>query len=175
MNLKRVVMLATISSCVSFGVATIPAFASSNTTVKALTHVMNHQDTTIVAGQCTPITSSGPVWAYDNLSLQLVATPTDDAGNYSVTITAHGSFSAMSNPVTGECANFSGSVDGWITYLVQSPTAPDPANLPSQLDGSLHQSQILNQFFGGSATITGGGSYSYTYNRVNGGKYIQVG
>ena len=174
MNLKRAVALATISSCVSIGVVAIPAFASSNTTVKAVTHVMNHQDTTNVAGPCTQITDSGPVWAYDNLSLQLVATPTDVAGNYSVTITAHGSFSAMSNPVTGECANFSGSVDGWITYLVQSTTAPDPANLPSQSDGSLHQSEILNQFFGGNAAITGS-SYSYTYNRVNGGKYTQEG
>jgi hypothetical protein len=175
MNLKRAVALATFSSCVSFGVVAIPAFASSNTTVKAVTHVMNHQDTTSVAGPCTLDTNSGPVWAYDNLSLQLAATPTDNPGNYSVTITAHGSFSAMSNPVTGECSNFSGSVDGSITYLVHSTTAPDPANLPSQSDGSLHQGQILNQFFGGNATITGGGSYSYTYNRVNGGKYIQTG
>ena len=175
MNLKRVVAIVAVSSCVSLGVVTMPAFASPNTSVKTVTHVMNHPDTTNVSGLCTLATDNGPVWAYDNLSLQLAATPTDNAGDYNVTITAHGSFSAFSDPITGACSNFNGSVDGWITYLVHSTTAPDPANLPSHSDGSLHQGQILNQFFGGNAAIIGGGSYSYTYNQVDGGKYTQVG
>jgi hypothetical protein len=118
---------------------------------------------------------NGPVWAYDNLSFRLTATPESGPGNYSVTITAHGSFSQIADPNTGACASGNGSVDGSITYDVSSTTSPDKKNVPAQSPGDTSQGAILNEFFDGNATIVGGGHYSYTYNRVDGGRYTQVG
>ena len=140
-------------------------------TVKAVVHSSHHADTTSIVGACTVDSAGGPVWAYDNLSLQLSAVPHGDA-LYSVTITAHGSFDAISNPITGACYTGHGSVDGWLNYEVSSATAPDPANLPAQVDGTLGQGAILNAFFGGDATIVGGGTYSYSSNQIDGTKYI---
>jgi hypothetical protein len=69
------------------------------------------------------------VWVQDKLSFQLSAVPkgTDPiSGNpaYLVTITAHGSFAATSEPNTGACYTGTGSVNSWLTYEVSSPTAP---------------------------------------------------
>ena len=150
------------------------ASAAPARTVKAVTHAQDHADTTSLSGPCTASSDNGPVWAYDNLSLQLSAV-SDGTDSYLVTITAHGSFAAFADPNTGDCVSTHGSVDGSLNYEVSSPTAPDPANLPAQVSGSLGQGQILNQFFGGNATITGGGHYSYAYNRIDGGKYTQIG
>lgn len=141
-------------------------------TVTAVTHSSHHADTTSIAGDCTVASAGGPVWAYDNLSLRLSAVPTG-TNHYSVTITAHGNFDAISNPITGACYTGHGSVDGWLKYEVSSATAPDPANLPAQVDGTLGQGAILNAFFDGNATIVGGGTYSYSYNQIDGSKYIQ--
>ena len=141
----------------------------------AVTHTSDHPDTTSVAGPCTVDTPNGPVWANDNLSLRFTVIPETAPNTYSVTITGHGSFAAFSNPITGACYTGRGSVDGWLQYDVTSSTPPDPANLPAQEPGNLGQGAILNQLFGGNASITGGGSYSYTYTLVDGSKYTQVG
>jgi hypothetical protein len=148
--------------------------AASPKQVTAVTHSSPHPDTTNNAGDCTLASDGGPVWAYDNLSLRLVATPGATAGDYSVTIFANGSFQAFANPNTGACYNRNGSVDGWYTLDVQSAAAPDPKNLPSQVPGSMSQGSIVNMLFGGSATVTGQ-HYSYTYNQIDGGKYVQNG
>ena len=141
----------------------------------AVTHTSDHPDTTSVSGPCTVDSPGGPVWAHDNLSLRFGVTPEAAPDTYSVTITAHGSFAAFSNPITGACYTGHGSVNGWLQYDVSSSTPPDPANLPAQEPGDLGQGAILNQLFGGNASIVGGGHYSYTYTLVDGTKYTQVG
>jgi hypothetical protein len=158
----------------AFFVAASVAFAAPKT-VTAVTHSSNHPDTTSVSGPCTVSSGGGPVWAYDNLSLRLTVTPEDSPGNYSVTITAHGSFDAFADPTTGACYTGHGGVDGWLQWDVQSSTPPDPASLPSQVPGDTSQSAIMNQLFDGNATIVGGGHYNYTYTKVNGSKYTQAG
>lgn len=151
------------------------AFAGQVRTVTAVTHTSDHPDTTSVSGPCTVASPGGPVWAHDNLSLRLSVTPETGPGNYSVTITAHGSFKAIADPTTGVCYTGSGSVDGWLQYDVTSSTPPDPKNLPAREPSDMTQGQILDQLFAGNATIVGGGHYSYTYNRIDGGKYTQIG
>ena len=106
--------------------------------------------------------------------LQFSVTPETGPGNYSVTIYAHGSFQAFADPNTGACATFNGSVDGSIQYDVSSTSAPDPSALPAQSPNT-SQGTMLSELFDGNATMVGGGHYSYTYNRVDGGKYIQNG
>jgi hypothetical protein len=163
-----------------FGVVVLLALAGAGTAVaapgkiSATTHSNPHADTTSVGGPCAGVSDNGPVWAYDNLSFKLTATA-DGPGSYAVTIAANGSFKAFSDPVTGDCASFNGSVDGWYQLEVLSPVAPDGKNLPSQVPGSMGQGAIVAAFFGGNATSINGGSYYYTYNRVDGGKYIQQG
>lgn len=170
---KLLLLPATATGLAVMAVMT-PAGAAPKT-VTAVTHSSNHPDTTSVSGSCTVDSPGGPVWAYDNLSLKFSVTPTGDPNTYSVTITANGSFSAFADPNTGACLTTRGSVDGSLSEVVSSATAPDPSNLPAQSDGSLSQGALLNQLFGSSTTFVSGGHYSYTYNRIDGGKYTQVG
>lgn len=166
-----------IGTVAALGLGGAPALASPGHSqdVSAVTHTMNHPDTTSVSGPCTGTSPNGPVWAYDNLSLRFEVSPETAPGDYSVTITAHGSFREIADPTTGACATGHGSVDGWIQYDVSSTTSPDPANLPAQSQADESQGQLLDQLFGGHATIVGGGHYSYSYNRVDGARYTQTG
>jgi hypothetical protein len=176
MNTRIKCAIAGVGTLAAVGLGIAPAMASSGPgTVTAVTHTQNHPDTTSVANSCAPISANGPVWAYDNLSLRFTAVP-DGTGTYSVTITAHGSFSQVASPTTGACETGAGSVDGWLNYEVSSSTPPDPANLPAQqASGDTGQGTMLNELFGGNATITGGGHYNYTYNPVDGARYTQSG
>ena len=153
----------------------LPGLAGADPgTVTAVTHDGQHSDTTSVSGPCTGTSDNGPTWATDNLSFRFSVTPETSPGNYSVKIYAHGSFQAFADPTNGACATFNGSVDGSIQYDVSSPNAPNPSLLPAQ-SPSTSQGAMLSTLFGGSAAIVGGGHYSYTYNRVDGGKYTQTG
>lgn len=166
-----------LSAVVSLGFGVVPAMAAAPGTVTAVTHTMHHPDTTSNGGACTVNSSGGPVWAYDNLSLNYSVTPTG-FDTYSVMITAHGSFNAFADPNTGACYTGHGSVNGWLQYDVTSTVAPDPAAVPAQENGSLGQTAILlTQLFGGDphAAVSGGGSYNYTYTLVDGVQYTQVG
>jgi hypothetical protein len=156
------------------GLAT-PALADSGHAVTATTHASDHPDTTSNGGPCTASSTNGPVWAYDNLALQLSASPESSPDTYSVTITAHGSFRQIADPNTGECATGHGSVDGWLQWDVSSSTPPDPANVPSQESSDVSQGDIVNQLFDGNGQIVGGGHYSYSYNQVSGSRYTQTG
>lgn len=158
----------------TLGFAAGPAFAGQSGAVNAVTHTSDHPDTTSASGPCTGSSSNGPVWAYDNLSLRVHVVP-QGGDSYAVTIYAHGSFQQIADPNTGACASGHGSVDGWYDLTVQSSTAPDPANVPSQEPGDMSQGAIVAQLFAGNATSIVGGHYSYTYNRIDGGKYTQVG
>lgn len=156
----------------------VPSLASAaQSSVKAVTHAANHPDTTSVTTGY--MSSNGPVWALDNLSIQMVATPESGPGNYSVTLTTHGSFAALANPITGAPYSGNGSVDGTITFDVLSPNSPDPKNVPAQqpqatidgsgnVSGSTSLSDMISQLFDGSAAIVGGGSYTFSYNRIPG-------
>jgi hypothetical protein len=172
---KRAIAIASLGALAALGFAVGPAVADSPSTVTAVTHTMNHPDTTSVAGTCTGISDNGPVWAYDNLSLNYsVVNTAVDA--YSVTITAHGSFNAISDPTTGDCYSGHGSVSGWIEYNVTSTTPPDPGNVLKQQIGTTGQWAILaDQLFDGNAVFASGGSYFYAYTLVNGAVYTQAG
>jgi len=156
------------------------AHASPNTgVVKVVTHSAQHEDTTgiTLAPSCGFVDPTyGPVWALDNMSVQVNSTPLG-SNQYNVTITDNGSYSAMANPLTGNCWNGSGSVNGTINYVVTSLTGINPAAVPSQETPGTHTGQILAQLFG-SGYSTNGGSYSFTYTNVPGapnGIYTQVG
>ena len=174
-HVKRIIAIVSLGAVTTLGFAAGPAMASATGTVTAVTHTMNHPDTTSVTGPCTGTSVNGPVWAYDNLSLRytVISTGTD---TYAVTITAHGSFNAIADPTTGNCYSGHGSVSGWIEYNVTSSTAPDPSNVLAQQVSTTGQFAILdNQLFDGHAVFASGGSYDYTYTNVNGVQYIQVG
>lgn len=144
--------------------------------ITAVTHASNHPDTTSVSGDATMPSPGGPVWAFDNLSIRFSVTPTGD-GTYQVVITDAGSFTGFASPTTGNADVNRGSVRGWISYDVTSPNAPDPAALPAQqpIDPSPSTSAMLSELFGGTMTITGGGSYSFSYTLVDGSVYTQTG
>jgi hypothetical protein len=143
--------------------------------VTAVTHTSDHPDTTSVSGPCTGTSGNGPTWAYDNLSRRFTVTSESAPGNYSVTITDNGSFSAFADPRTGDCYTGHGSIRGTIQFDVLSSTAPDPAALPAQMPGDVSTSATLSKLFDGNAAIVGGGHYTYTYTRVNGSVYVQSG
>jgi hypothetical protein len=166
--------IATLAALAVLGLSVASASAESPMKVTAVTHTSNHPDTTSVTGTCTGTSSNGPVWAYDNLSLRITVTPGTGPEDYAVTVTAHGSFAAIADPNTGDCYTGRGGVDGWYQLDVTSSTAPDPANLPSHVPSDETQGAIVNQLFGGSATVAGG-HYSYTYTLVDGQKYTQTG
>jgi hypothetical protein len=130
--------------------------------------------------------TGGPVWAFDNLAVRFTVTPGStglDGGNYSVTITDNGSFSAFADPTTGDAITANGSVRGTIQYDVYSSTPPARANLPAQEPGdstrdqagiasAVHTGEMLSQLFDGNAVIVGGGAYTFTY-KAGGGTYVQ--
>ena len=156
-------------------------------TVTAVTHAADHPDTCA----CTTdiLSGNGYVWAWDNLSVKFSVTPETSPGNYSVTITYSGSFSAFANPTTGAPMTGNGSVQGTIQYDVSSSSPPDPGNLPAQvpgdstrdqagISGATTTGQMLGLLFDGqSATnlIVGGGHYYFTYTLVDGTKDVQEG
>ncbi|MBO0681734.1 MAG: hypothetical protein J2P45_01150 [Candidatus Dormibacteraeota bacterium] len=173
----RKFIVATALAVGVFGFSLMAASAASGggATVKAVTHASGHPDTTSVSGPCTATSPNGPVWAYDNLSRQLTATLRPDQ-NWDVTITDHGSFAAIADPNTGDCSfTGSGSVDGYLHYVVASTGTPSAANLPAQMDGNIGSFATIQQFFGKDnlTSVVGGGEYSYSYNPVDGGVYTQ--
>ncbi len=148
------------------------ASAAPSNTVSATTHASDHPDTTSVETDFP--SPGGDVWAYDNLSLQFSAALDPSGRNlYTVTITTHGSFAAVADPISGAPYTGTGSVDGTITYEVSSPTAPSAKNLPAQEPGST-LGGMVNQLFAGKATNIVTGSYSFTYNPIEGSTYTQA-
>lgn len=133
--------------------------------VTAVTHTMNHNDTTSVSGSCTLSSPGGPVWAYDNLALKFSVTPTG-TDTYAVTIYANGNFHAIANPITGDCYTGSGSVTGWYDLTVSSSTPPDAKNLPAQEDPATTQGQMVATLFGVSSSDVTGGHYHYSYTPI---------
>jgi hypothetical protein len=163
--MKRIILTIAAAAAVLTGsvAAAAPAFASSGpATVKVVVHAADHLDTTNVCGVNDP----DCVWAHDNLSRQIVATPNGD-GSWTVLITDNGSFAGTVDPMSGGLLDSNGPVSGTYQLTVTGGT-PDAKNLPSQ-QGTMGTTAMINQLFGGSATVTGG-PYHYSYQ--NGG-YVQ--
>jgi hypothetical protein len=152
----------------------VAASAAPSGIVTATTHSSNHPDTTNNSGPGTTPSDNGPVWAHDNLSLQLSAVP-DGQNSYQVTVIAHGSFAANADPYSGEIYTGNGSVTGTLSYEVSSPIPPSAKNLPAQEPGSAHMGTIVNDFFGENATNVAMNSYSFSYTPIDGGTYTQAG
>jgi hypothetical protein len=145
--------------------------------VSAVTHAFGHPDTTSVTGPATVASPGGPVWAHDNLTFKLTAV-SEGAQKWSVTITGTGTYHANANPLTGTAFNGHGSVNGWLNYVVSSRTAPNTKYMPWLEPSSFSQGAMVNQLFGGNASIVGGGHYDYVYTGIPGaphGVYTQVG
>lgn len=146
----------------------VTAAGASPGVVKATTHSQHHPDTTNCVTSVTG--DNGPVWAYDNLSRQITATPTGTVREWTVTVVDNGSFTAFSEPNNTSCGvdnpldpNVTGSVKGSITYTVTSTGTPDAANLPSQMDGATSTSATIRMLFNDSDAAFAGGAYLYTY------------
>jgi hypothetical protein len=154
------------------------ASAPANQTYSVGTHSAGHADTTSNGGPGTIDSSNGPVWAYDNLNLKYVVAPlgTDASGvpTWNVAVTAQGSFAGFADPNNGQPQNNSGSVNGTITYTVTSPTHPNTALVPSQEKSGTGMSLPITQMFP-KGSITGYGPYSFSYNKIDGVVYQQIG
>jgi hypothetical protein len=170
------------SAAVTQGPATLTASVQQSS-LKAVTHSPAHNDTTsgTVTGALQP-SSSGAVWAVDNMTEQFTVAPVSgpNGANYQVTIDVTGSFKGFADPGAngttdptqgyGQALTSSGPVKGTITYDVKSSTPPDPAKLLPNQAPNTGLGAALNQLFGGNATVVGGGNYTFSYQN---GSYVQ--
>lgn len=165
--------------------ATVPAAASVaavHTTAQAPKVVIAHThrsgvpDTTDHAGPGTTESPNGPQWATDDLAASITATPvTGQPGVWNVRVTEIGTYKAQADPRTGQPMTGTGPMAGWIDYQVTSAGTPAARNLPAQSAGTLHTGKLIAELFGGSAQITGGGSYWFGYLLPHGQAYTQQG
>ncbi|HUY48610.1 MAG TPA: hypothetical protein VMV92_23305 [Streptosporangiaceae bacterium] len=173
--IKRFLAVAGAAAVLPLLAVTAASASAGPGTVTAVTHASGHPDTCACT---TDVTSpNGYVWAYDNLARKFTVTPEASPGNYQVTVTDNGSFSAFAepnnpDPTTNHPITANGSVRGTITYDVQSSSAPDPSALPAQEPGAVSTSAMISALFNGDATIVGGGAYTYTY-RAGGQTMVQ--
>jgi len=165
--------------------ATVPAAASVaavHTTAQAPKVVIAHThrsgvpDTTDHAGPGTTDSPNGPQWATDDLAASITATPVaGQPGVWNVRVTEIGTYKAQADPRTGQPMTGTGPMAGWIDYQVTSAGTPAARNLPAQSAGTLHTGDLIAELFGGSAQITGGGSYWFGYLLPHGQAYTQQG
>jgi len=165
--------------------ATVPAAASgaaAHSTAQAPKVVIAHThrsgvpDTTDHGVPGTMDTPNGPQWATDDLAASITATPVaGQPGVWNVRVTEIGTYKAQADPRTGQPMTGSGPMAGWIDYQVTSAGTPAARNLPSQSAGTLHTGDLIAELFGGSAQITGGGSYWFGYLLPHGQAYTQQG
>jgi hypothetical protein len=165
--------------------ATVPAAASvaaAHTTAQAPKVVIAHThrsgvpDTTDHVGPGTTDSPNGPQWATDDLAASITATPVaGQPGVWNVRVTEIGPYKAQADPRTGQPMTGTGPMAGWIDYQVTSAGTPAARNLPAQSAGTLHTGDLIAELFGGSAQITGGGSYWFGYLLPHGQAYTQQG
>jgi hypothetical protein len=135
--------------------------------VTASTHEAQNPDTTSGTVTSDPGTGFGYVWAYDTVTKQFTAT-SDGHGGYVVDETVVGSFTAFSSPNTGQSYDtpikVTGSIYGTNEYTVESSTAPKAGSLPAQTPAGTSTSTIIGEMFpGGSAVVSGGDKWVFTY------------
>lgn len=144
--------------------------------VIAHTHRSGVPDTTDHAGPGTADSPNGPQWATDDLAATITATPVaGQPGVWNVRVTEIGTYKAQADPRTGQPMTGTGPMAGWIDYQVTSAGTPAARNLPAQSAGTLHTGDLIAELFGGSAQITGGGSYWFGYLLPHGQAYTQQG
>lgn len=148
-------------------------------TIVASTHEINVPDTT--SGTATSVHSDfGNVWAYDNVTKTFRVTPLG-GGQYTVTETVNGTFSAFDEPntPTGAEVALSPPVDGQMhgtnVYTVTSNVAPDPAGLAAQYDAAqgsagITTGDLIKHLFGDdpSVVIGGGNLWVFSYHAAGG-------
>jgi len=143
--------------------------------VVASTYEAGLPDTTSVpTGTNSP---QGPVWAYDDMTRVLTAKQTAP-GTWTVTFDEGGVYNAIANPLTGVAWHHAGLFGGTISYVVTSAGTPRASSLPRTEPATATHSSVMAQLFGAPVTVTGGGSYSFTYLGIPGaphGVYSQVG
>ena len=186
--MKRILITAAAAAAALAGSAAVaaPAMASTGPSpaVTANTHLNNHPDTTgFTAGAIV-----NNVWAYDNATEKFTVTP-DGTDQYLVTMGYVGSFHGFADPRLpsdnppgdgqGSALISDGSVKGTISYdvTVQPGVQPDPANLPGQSPSDAHIATNIGLLFDGQTTGINfiPGSYTFTYHKVAGADYTQVG
>ena len=143
--------------------------------VTAATYEAGLPDTTSV--ETGTDSANGPVWAYDDMTRVITAKQTAP-GTWTVSFAEGGVYNAIANPLTGVAWHHSGLFGGTISYVVTSAGLPKAANLPRTEPATATHSSIMAQLFRAPVTVTGGGSYSFTYLGIPGapkGVYTQVG
>jgi hypothetical protein len=157
-------------------VAAVHTTAQAPKVVIAHTHRSGVPDTTDHAGPGTTDSPNGPQWATDDLAATITATPVaGQPGVWNVRVTEIGTYKAQADPRTGQPMTGTGPMAGWIDYQVTSTGTPVARNLPAQSAGTLHTGDLIAELFGGSAQITGGGSYWFGYLLPHGQAYTQQG
>jgi hypothetical protein len=166
------------SAIATFGIAGAlgaSAASASPSAVVGTTSMTNVPDTTNGAGgsACTS-TPNGNAWATDQFpTVTLTATElTTPANTWDVTIKSSGTFAGFADPLTCAALTTSGTVVGTIHYTVASATPPVPGDLKTDYPGFNEFSVLIDDFFNGTPTITGGNVYFYSYQN---GNYTQQG
>ena len=182
--MKRIIYTVVAAAAILTGSAAAAAPAMASNTpgqVFAVTHSAQHSDTTSgpVAGVLRP-SANGPVWAIDNLTEQITATPTGNPDEWSVNANVTGSFAGFADPGRdgttdpalgyGQPLSSNGPVKGTITYIVTSPNRPDPANLLPNQAPDTGLGAAIRQLFNDSNAQLAGGDYSFSYQN---GAYVQ--
>jgi hypothetical protein len=176
------VLLGTAGQASAASVPAAATVAAVHTTTQAPKVVIAHThrsgvpDTTDHAGPGTIDSPNGPQWATDDLAATITATPVaGQPGVWNVRVTEIGTYKAQADPRTGQPMTGTGPMAGWINYQVTSTGTPVARNLPAQSAGTLHTGDLIAELFGGSAQITGGGSYWFGYLLPHGQTYTQQG
>jgi hypothetical protein len=180
--MRKIIYTAVAAAAVLAGsaAAAAPAMAS-NGPQQAVTHLNNHPDTTGICG--VDAIGQDCVWAYDNATEKFTVVNTGPQ-SWTVTMDYVGSFHGFADPRVptdnppgdglGAALASDGSVKGTITDYVTSPNRPDLSALPGQSAPGTHISDNIRLIFGGDPKVVGG-PYSFTYHKVAGADYTQIG
>jgi hypothetical protein len=157
-------------------------------TVTATTHQVGLGDTTSNPGTGTTSSPYGPIWASDNDTRIVTATP-DAAGNntWDVTVETYGTYNATGNPMTGDAWNGHGALWGEVQYVVKAApgVTPNAHNVQAVSPNTYRSHDIMDELFGltpsnsSQLTETGtghDGQYTFMYFGIPGapnGIYVQ--
>lgn len=170
--IRRFILAVVAAAALTSGALAFASMASAATTVTATTMVSDHPDTTSVSGPACTTSANGPVWANDAYTSQMTAVPSGTPGSWNVTIQDNGSFAGFADPTTCAAMHSSGSFTFLYTVAVTSPNTPSQSGLHSTYTGAVSTSQMVQDFFGDSASTTvTGGDYFASYQN---GNYVQT-